>query len=56
MSIQGLENVIYSIHNIEKYIAVKNDRVAAHLKKWKAKAQDIEFVDYMAEYVLEMEN
>ena len=34
LNVHGLKNAIKKIENIEKYIAVKNDKLAVHSRKW----------------------
>ena len=49
-----LREIIRSTENIEKYIAIKNDRLYIHNRKWRIDMNQCEQNDYVLEYVNEM--
>ena len=45
---------VNSVQSIEKYIAIKNDKIEYHQRKWEGGVQQMNFVDIALEYLYEM--
>ena len=59
LNVCAFEREISSIHNIEKYIAVKNDKLFKHQKKWWSTSDNeggTELNNNMSNFVMEYPN